>query len=1019
MSSRFHVRFLILSLVSFIAFCCAACSDPAEDGWGSMPYELPEEDGDDSDGDDGSFNYPASWTLLLADTAPDAVGWAADDLAKYFTAMGQTVLRAGEGNVDCVEGEGKLVMVGDGLGQSEVIAEGTNDQTWKVSESRCGSNGTVIVLDGGGLFGRQYAVYELLHKLGVRFFHPEEEYVPAEPDWPAEAIAFEKTPDFTWRSVSLHLTHPLELGDPIELGKSEYDMEVIRYIDWSIKNLSSRGRGGHGSGEYSDYGYRRGFARGAGMSLFGQQQGASGIYNPDDPRSMEEQVVDHIDERMGDDPDNWPEEFSFSFNPTEFTEIDDQQAVKVMTLIANHITENYPGVRLMTTNHGTYGEPTDYYGVRYYDLPKFAPEALGVKCHTLMFYDMFRPAPMYGNESFNFMYDFMASEYQKREIWHFPESAWWLTFDNAVPLYLPITIEARDRDIQGIAFMLDGKLTGHRTFGSGHEWGYWQNEYCSLRMAADVSYRYTDCLADITYPMGEAADTVKNVLLDIIQLQERDIIYGDTLAYLVGTDPETEIAQSIGISFHPLPPSPIEIMTWNEETVHLWFNRIDTGLKRMEADYLEQLARLDAVREQVPEEALHWFTEIYNGLEVTMLRARHGYQVYGAVVMLRLSQLDVDDTLATQAQGLLDAAIQTTEDARAVILRQEEGYRYQPVQRAIGFGDALGDDENWTIYPYRVHGRAHYVYYYTRIDDLVQGVFDGGSDPITVADAVLGADESLMIDVIDSGLSDVRVDLGDGNQSNESHIEHDYAQSGVYTVTVSAQKEGEDFSFSGNVAAVDEVVATGFSGDIIEPSGAALIESVLPGLVLGKIGSDTLIAGFTASDSDSVRMGRFTELTPVAGDNWFDHAVTDFIVPVINKSQEAELTEIMVYSGKIVITDLQSPVRLTGQLGTEAVIQAVVAVGGFEEEGARDLVAGILGYTPETMPERVPFEMTYSLKDQGQDEDGDIDGDADGDDTDGDTDGDEDGDDTDGDIDGDVDGDDTDGDTDGDEEAVD
>ncbi len=37
------------------------------------------------------------------------------------------------------------------------------------------------------------------------------------------------------------------------------------------------------------------------------------------------------------------------------------------------------------------------------------------------------------------------------------ESAWWLTFDIPVPLYLPITIEARDRDIQGIAFMLEGK----------------------------------------------------------------------------------------------------------------------------------------------------------------------------------------------------------------------------------------------------------------------------------------------------------------------------------------------------------------------------------------------------------------------------------------------------------------------------------------------------------------------------------------------------------------------------------
>ncbi len=967
---RQSLLILLLLLVLFVSACSSDSDDCQDDS--NTPADV---------------QLPASWTVSISATAPDPVAWTAEDVRSYLEQMGLTVtLQQSDGEISCTNNQGQVVFVGDGLGEAIFDSESASEQTFRMEETRC-ENGILVQLSGGGLLGRQYAGYEWLHKLGVRFFHPEEEYVPTSPKWPVEPLVYEHTPAFTWRSVSLHLTHPLELGDAFKLDPENLYPEAKRYIDWQIKNGASNGHGGVGSDEWSDYGLQRGFATSTGFSLYNQQQGGSSLIDPDDPRSSEQQVTDAIDEKMGDDPENYPDLFGFTFNPTEFTERDDREVVQILTLISNYMAENYPDTIVMCINHGTYGEPTDFYGVRYYDLPQFAPENLGVKVHTLMFYDLFRPAPMYGNENFNFAYDFMAQEYTKRRLWHFPEAAWWLTFDIAVPLYLPITIEARDVDIQGIAFMLNGGLDGHHVFGTGHEWGYWQNEYCSFRMAMDLDYRYTDCLADIASPMGTAANEVQSVLDDMIRSQQRDLIYGDILKFLVGTDPETEVAASIGVEFHPLPPAPLEIMSWDLDTVNKWVTRFEPELHQMETDYMAFLDRLAAVEAQVPEGGLPWFNEIRDGIEVSMLRARHARQVYGAVITLRRAQLTVNAEMETQATELLEAAKQSTADALEVIARREQGYRYQPVSRSIDGGENCDSDENWTIYKYRYLCRTHTGYYYTRIDGLVEEAMQGSSDPVAVQDALLGDDEKLVLDVIDPGLSNVSVDLGDGNSATGTHIEHEYAASGVYDLSLTAEKEGSPYKFTGSIAKLSTQYITGFSGKIKEPAGVSIIESVLPGLVFGPIDGGKLALGFSPNRQNTVGLTEWMKLNSSAADVLFDSNPADLSVPVISRSNGTIQTYILVKDGKLTLEDIDSKAVINGLLGVEEVVQAVVAIGGFEEEGARDMVAGFLGYTPDTLPESVPFEIEFTLQGQQVEPDGDTeDGDAtDGDNPDGDS----------------------------------
>jgi hypothetical protein len=934
--------------------------------------------------------FPAAFVVSVSPDAPAPVRAAADDVAKYLRGMGRQVdVRVTRGETRCEPAVGQVALVGDGLFSvhdlgvvhaAQAVPPGDRDdpsdplsrpcQRFRIVETRCGDGrvGVHVTLSGGGLLGRQYAAYEWLHHKGVRFFHPEAEFIPDAPLWTDAPLSRDHTPPFQFRSVSLHLTHPLELGDAVRAGRSEYLAEARRYIDWQMKNLASDGMSGVGdprvSGDLSDWGLRRGFPRSGGLNLHSVQQGGRPILDPDSPLSEEEQLTIAIEARMNVDPSVRPRIFGFTFNPSEFTEIPDLDAVRQMTFIADYMAEHYPSVIINTINHGTHGEPTPHYGVRFYDLPQFAPQNLGVRVHTLMFYDLFRPAPVYGNTSFQFLYDFMVREHEKRRIWYFPEAAWWLTFDIAVPLYLPITIEARDRDIQGISFMLQKKLVGHHTFGTGHEWGYWQNEYCALRLAADTQYRWQDCLADITSPMGRAAPEVRAVLRDVIAQQERDIVLGDVvLPYLVGTDPETEVAAEIGIVFHPLPPSPSRIAAWQLADLDDFERRVVPALERMHDEVASFVVRLRRVEPLVPARARPFFDEILDGIEVTGLRAKHARLVYGAMATARAARLRFDASLAERANTLLAQAKASTAEALAVIRRREAGYRYRPLSRAIAGGPFGADDENWTVYKYRYLNRTHHAYYYTRIDRLAEESISGaGVSLLSIEDALLAPGQPVRVRVDAPDVESPVLAFGDGATVTGSQAEHVYASPGVYEVSLRGSRRGLEVSASAPVAALRSREATGFTARVEEPAGAALIERVLPGIVFGAIDDSTLALGFSSTAAGSVAPDRFArlEIDRAASASATTTRSTRLAVPVVNRDTSAVLASFVVERAVLTL-ETASP-SLKGDLSTQAVVDALVAIGGFEPVGARAIVASTLGFTPDTLPESVPLRVRWTVR---------------------------------------------------------
>jgi hypothetical protein len=384
----------------------------------------------------------------------------------------------------------------------------------------------------------------------------------------------------------------------------------------------------------------------------------------------------------------------------------------------------------------------------------------------------------------------------------------------------------------------------------------------------------------------------------------------------------------------------------------------------MDADYTTLVTRLRSVEADVPTDGQQWFDEIEDGVAITGLRARHAWQTYGAAVKARRAALTSDAALAGAAVAQLADAVATTEAATLIVRHRESQYRYLPIERSIAGGATLDQDINWTVYKYRYLARTHYVYYWARIDRLVAESLSGGGESVRVVDSVLAPAEQCVVEVADRELTESAVDWGDGSavETLAPRYTHGYASAGVYPLRVTAMRGVDLFELAGPVASVTAETRTGFSGVVREPSGASLIEGVFPSLSFGPIDAARIALGFSPLATGEVPLGEWTDLAP-------DPAATAGLltlpatlrVPIVNRGTATISAHIVIENGTLEQASPTAPVFLRGDLSTDAVVDAIVAVGGFEPAGARRLVASTLGYTVDTLPATVSFVAEYTV----------------------------------------------------------
>ena len=882
-----------------------------------------------------------------------ALGDVREDLERV---TGEASLRGvGRRAPGCVDRRIRLTVVDAEAAAATPLLADLGPQEYAIHEQRCGNDGRWLRVAGGSALAVQWALYDLLQRLGVRYFHPESTFYPEALEWPDAPIRAREGPSMGRRTMHAHRRHPIELSGP--LGESELDMAGYqrRWIDWSVK-MRQTAVDGWDRALVGDYAYRRGFPRIVGLNLANSQQGAQPLLDADDPRPEAEQLASAVDRLMTGAPDlPTPRRLEVQFNPSEFTEIDHERTLARLSALTEHFARAYPEATIEAINHGTYAEPQPPYGRRFFDLPALAPSALGVQLHTLMFYDLERSAAgVYGNADYKGLYRFLQEEQSRRRIVHYPESSWWLTFDLPVPLYLaPVTIDARARDIALLRpYLADDPqaksgVVGHHLFTSGQEWGYWMVDYCVAQMTWNVDLSGEECVENIVDSFAES-EVLMDVLSAVRERQVEDMRDPRLLRLLVGSDDETEAGAALGIVVHPLPPRPSEVAGLDDRgALELELDLAAMGA--MAADFHDWADRVEATLPAQSSEAGPWVEEIADGLRVFALRAEHSVAIYRGALALRRGDLG-----RGAAEQALQAARSLTSSARDVIRRREGNYRYPPALTIDGDERGRpGAVPNRTVYPFRVLSRAHRLFYWERPERQLAALLEADRRWLVPSATLvpLGGQLSLRVDPALRGALRVRW----GDESVESGLtEHAYAAPGRYPWRAQAEQGERTWLAEGEAVVVERCLAFPQGSVVVdEPRAAAQVEGLLPGLLLGVSVDPRGEPAMVLAEVDDEPM------TPLPGVAWRPldggQSGPSPLAVRLRGIGELEIADAILSIDADPGGEASPRLEITGSLVTDNLVGLLVGSGSFEPAGARSLLAELFGYSDDELPATLPL----------------------------------------------------------------
>ncbi len=718
--------------------------------------------------------------VLAADVTVEEFGNEVLAVGIGDTAVTRGLIDAEE--VAAVDDEGYVLRSG-AVGETPAIAvEGHNSARGDVP-------------DVGSLYG----AYALLEELGFGFLHPLEPTpplaLPGEPPTVDRATA----PRWPVRGVQLHTMHPLELtnllqgwgpdGPDDEAGWEAMLPEWDAFLEWMLANgqnkvhwvwlaadswsdFADSDERIERISEVVDRAHAVGVEVGLHVPLRLQQQNAGRLIRSDG--SLEDEIR-QIEEGVAHVMEAGFDYLATKPGTTEFTAVEDTRMLKWMNALANtadvdHEATAYIKVHASTGQYADdFPDPRTGEPINFNFLPHFADERLGVMPHTVQHYSLSDPAPTYGNEDFGEIRKFLKKQAGSRPtVWH-PETSYWVSFDNDVPLFLPVYASRRVHDLRLLAGDEDAgrmgrgeyagsSMDGQFTFSSGWEWGYWIQEVVTARAAWDPHTQYeTDhqALAALLQPVervfGDAGEALVDWLVDYSQVQLELLIEGringeepdqvvrrNGQAYLQGWETWDDISHTaadiLGLEHGRMQPdrvSPVQMRRGSFDRTK-YTDDIAPLLAEMDTSFSELSEELEALRGDVPASALGLYEEIADAADITALRAR---QVRGLYAYVDAEQRGAP---VSHTDSYLQTAQQALDHALSISAHREKSYRV-PAERIAGWRD------NPTVYPFTYLWTVRSLFYWQRDE----------------AQAITGARNPCLFNIIDP----VNVVLDDGRVS--------------------------------------------------------------------------------------------------------------------------------------------------------------------------------------------------------------------------------------------------------------
>lgn len=905
----------------------------------------------------------------------------------------------------------------EALGESGFVLDTFEDGTWRALDGSFGA--AFMLLDGNTVLANQYAVYESLRRLGVRFFHPEHEHVPQHATEDLRPLALRPTavhregldyiPDYAARSWSFHSSHPLEHLESFSDGDVPID-EARNVNTWIVKNRGNRFRG-TGRGTASEPARQRrheelealrtelGFPRGTGITLHNEQQGASAEIDPSRPEPVQQQIETLVETKLAAVPDaRW---FGIHFGPTEFTITPDQQTVQWIEWAGAKALELRPDIDVLVNVHITGSQPTPNFDDQgcsagtngdglgdYYDLAFHTDPRLGVSVHTVMFYPLEGPARVYNQQTFAHKLCLMErASTQGRPMQWFPEGSWWLSFDNSVPVYLPLYLWTRKRDVDLTAHLLEsrgrGTLRSHRMFNSGHEWGYWQQDYAVGLWAWNVDVPMADVLGEMFDPLcspsqwrGCDARTDAIVVLEEMMEHQREFFLeredwqgraGGLYTYFAGEDQGDEIAAASGFEFRPVRTPFSTVLEWDAAQL--------AAFEASDVDALEDAAalnhawadRLGAL--SVPASGQPWLDEVIDGIRINALRAEHSALSYRAVIEHRRAELSGQ---SSEAGASFDSAAAVLAEAEQVVRRRELAYRY-PAEQVYGGGlSPQTAVANGTTYGYRVHTKTHLLTYWHNRQDQVATILGGGAvgdaQTVRLEDAIarVGAPLELSWPDIPELAGEVSIGALEVDPQDDM-LEFD-ATPGVFPVDGELTTGGAPILVQGAVVRSDALGETEVGGLQLAEPAAPLAQTALA-VVMPHIRwawvPGTLALGYDLDDNGAIVHEHVQRVAISQQDgDAFTTEPLQLSIPV-ERSGGSMLyirVEGAVLGGMVSDGVLAEALSLAGEIRVDDLITVLIEIGGFDEAGALSTLSEILAFEPADPPATVPLRGEFLVQ---------------------------------------------------------
>ena len=566
-----------------------------------------------------------------------------------------------------------------GVGFALSLSSEGNRDAYRITEIHAKKSDWLIE---GDLLGVQYGLADALEGLNYRFYHPYQSFIPEVVELDvldaqlSEIQGEWQNPDLEIRGLHLHTLHPIEGYYDFWEPSQQSGKRAKRVVDWMIKN-----RGNYiqwvgldnivdnpiahetwkeHTAEIVDYVHQRGATVGLGIQLFGSgnlQKAFDLVDDLDGDRSQQiEERLQLVLDGIGFDV------LELSFG--EFFDEEPQAFIDSINQVYDVAQTVSPGVSMTSRLHVGDDLQVTYNNQEmiYYFLAAYANPEIVPWVHTVMYYNLFEATNgAYHHNDFTehreFLFDRLVNGLP---VAYFPESAYWVAFDNSVPLYLPMYVRSRWLDLYEIQQRSLNEhhpsLQQHVLFSSGWELGYWQNDVATLRMNWDIPDTYLTVFQEL-FSNYENGASLAQSLYELSEVQKRAMIDANLDAYSSGVDIIMEVGYSQEIVSQPKRYSFQELMTVELAEIQVLVDAFETYLTELQA--IPFPTSIDA-----------WQEEILDGVQIDIQRAKFMQLLLRAILQSRsgadVAQVLLDaETVLAQAQVIVDRRRANTWDSNA------------------------------------------------------------------------------------------------------------------------------------------------------------------------------------------------------------------------------------------------------------------------------------------------------------------------------------------------------------------